>query len=225
MGEHRGGYTASVFDLTPYLDSLKTNELLIAVDNADQHVAPISADFTFMGGIYRNVKLITTQQQHFSMTEDGADGVFVRTSQVNIEKANVSVIARLRNDAAADKDCYVVNTLYAPDGKVVSTQRKRICLLAGQTIQNVMNLQQVKHPILWSPEHPNLYRVKTILIDAENIEIVCRSRWNQSWMYKSIISECVGVSLMLKRGFISMASLISLMECAVIRICAHTELR
>lgn len=167
MGEHRGGYTASVFDLTPYLDSLKTNELLIAVDNADQHVAPISADFTFMGGIYRNVKLITTQQQHFSMTEDGADGVFVRTSQVNIEKANVSVIARLRNDAAADKDCYVVNTLYAPDGKVVSTQRKRICLLAGQTIQNVMNLQQVKHPILWSPEHPNLYRVKTILIDAE----------------------------------------------------------
>lgn len=167
MGEHRGGYTASVFDLTPYLDSLKTNELLITVDNADQHVAPISADFTFMGGIYRNVKLITTQQQHFSMTEDGADGIFVSTSQVNAEKANVSVMARLRNDADVDKDCYVVNTLYAPDGKVVSTQRKRVRLLAGQTVRNVMHLQQVKHPILWSPEHPNLYKVKTMLIDAE----------------------------------------------------------
>ena len=167
MGEHRGGYTASVFDLTPYLDPVKTNDLLITVDNADQHVAPVSANFTFMGGIYRNVKLITAEQQHFSMTEDGADGVFVSTSQVNAEKANVSVMARLRNDAAADKDCYVVNTLYAPDGKVVSTQRKRICLLAGQTIRNVMNLQQVKYPILWSPEHPNLYKVKTMLIDAE----------------------------------------------------------
>lgn len=167
MGEHRGGYTASVFDLTPYLDPVKTNDLLITVDNADQHVAPVSADFTFMGGIYRNVKLITAEQQHFSMTEDGADGVFVSTSQVNAEKANVSVMARLRNDAAADKDCYVVNTLYAPDGKVVSTRRKRICLLAGQTIRNVMNLQQVKYPILWSPEHPNLYKVKTMLIDAE----------------------------------------------------------
>jgi len=74
VGTHRGGYTASVFDLTPYLHSAKTaNEILITVNNADEHVAPISADFTFMGGIYRQVKLITTQQQHFSMTEDGAD--------------------------------------------------------------------------------------------------------------------------------------------------------
>ena len=186
VGKHRGGYTASVFDLTPYLISTKkqelssssappkmgelpkTCELLIVVDNADQQVAPISADFTFMGGIYRNVKLITTQPQHFSMTEDGADGVFVSTSQVSAEKAQLSVKARLCNDAKVAKDCYVVNTLYAPDGKLLSTQKKRIRLLAGQTIQSVMNLPQVKNPILWSPEHPNLYQVKTELLDASS---------------------------------------------------------
>lgn len=180
VGKHRGGYTASVFDLTPYLISTKkhehsasssaanTCELLVAVDNADPQVAPISADFTFMGGIYRNVKLIVTQPQHFSMTEDGADGVFVSTSQVNAEKAQLSVKARLRNDAIVAKDCYLVCTLYAPDGQVLSTQKKRVHLLAGQTIQSVMNLPQVKNPILWSPELPNLYKVRTELLDASS---------------------------------------------------------
>ncbi len=105
IGRHRGGYTASVFDLTPYLNH-ETNELLVTVDNSNQQVAPISADFTFMGGIYRNVKLITTQMQHFSMTEDGADGVFVSTPQVNAERANVSVRARLRNDAPIANECF-----------------------------------------------------------------------------------------------------------------------
>lgn len=182
VGQHRGGYTASVFDLTPYLKStgkpessssktseaskMNTYELLVTVDNADPHVAPISADFTFMGGIYRNVKLLTTQPQHFSMTEDGSDGVFVSTTQVSNAKANISVKTRLRNDASKVKDCYVVNTLYAPDGKLLSTQKKRIRLLARQTIQQAMNLPQVKSPILWSPEHPNLYKVKTELMDA-----------------------------------------------------------
>ncbi len=167
VGTHRGGYTASVFDLTPYLHSAKTaNEILISVNNADEHVAPISADFTFMGGIYRNVKLITTQQQHFSMTEDGADGVFVSATNVSEQKADMTVKCRLRNDDAKSKDCYVVHTLYAPDGKLVGHVQKRVRLNGNQTISLLVNLPQVKAPVLWSPEHPNLYRVKTELLDA-----------------------------------------------------------
>lgn len=170
VGQHRGGYTASVFDLTPYLSTTKnskTADLLITVDNADQQVAPISADFTFMGGIYRNVQLITTQPQHFSMTEDGADGVFVSTTHVSADKASVNVKSRLRNDEAKPKDCIVENTLYAPDGKVVATVKKRIRLGANQTVNALVAFPQVKNPVLWSPEQPNLYRVKTVLLDAE----------------------------------------------------------
>ncbi len=174
VGQHRGGYTASVFDLTPYLmvnaqhsnGNITANELLVTVDNADPHVAPISADFTFMGGIYRNVKLITTRQQHFSMTEDGSDGVFVSTTNVSEDKVEVSVKCRLRNDENQAKDCYVVHTLYAPDGKVVSRTQKRVRLNGQQTLMVQGKLPQVKNPVLWSPEHPMLYRVKTELLDA-----------------------------------------------------------
>ena len=179
VGEHRGGYTASVFDLTPYLkktSGTSTNELVITVDNADQHVAPISADFTFMGGIYRNVKLITTQPQHFSMTEDGSDGVFVSTTNVSAAKADIDVRCRLRNEDAQAKDCYVVHTLYAPDGKVVSTVKKRIRLNGEQTLMVKEMLPQLKNPVLWSPEHPNLYRVKTELMEASKSRTVLDSQ-------------------------------------------------
>ncbi len=166
-GRHRGGYTASVFDLTPYLCG--TDELLIAVDNADPHVAPVSADFTFMGGIYRNVKLMVTRQQHFSMTEDGADGVFVTVSQVNAKRACVSVAARIDNDAATSKDCYVTHTLYAPDGRLLAVRKKHLRIPAGQTIMQQTDLPEVKQPMLWSPEHPHLYRVKTELWDNTSL--------------------------------------------------------
>ncbi len=177
VGKHRGGYTASVFDLTPFLSandaenkawgSKREYELLITVDNADMQVAPISADFTFMGGIYRNVKLITTHAQHFSMTEDGADGVFVSTSHVSADQAEVAVKCRLRNDADQRKDCYVINSLYAPDGRQVAVVKKRVRLQAGQACMMQASFPQVKNPVLWSPEQPQLYRVKTELVDAQ----------------------------------------------------------
>ena len=176
VGKHRGGYTASVFDLTPFLQATskegtasaaqRTYELLITVDNVDMQVAPLSADFTFMGGIYRNVHLITTDLQHFSMTEDGADGIFISTQNVSEKQADVAVKCRLKNDDKRNKDCYVVNTLYAPDGKVVAVTKKKVRLLANQTMTLQANFPQVKNPVLWSPEHPNLYRVKTELLDA-----------------------------------------------------------
>ena len=169
VGEHKGGYTAAVFDLTPYLDlsSGKVNELKVVVDNATQHVTPISADFTFMGGIYRNVKLITTEAQHFSMTEDGSDGVFVCVSNVSDSKASISVKSRLRNEDAKSKTCYLVNSLYAPDGKVVSVTKKQVRLGAGQTLAASHELPQVKNPVLWTPETPSLYRVRTELVGAK----------------------------------------------------------
>lgn len=179
VGKHRGGYTASVFDLTPWLQSgintkradadksLSDNELLVVVDNADQQVAPISADFTFMGGIYRNVKLITTGMQHFSMTEDGADGVFTYVKNVSAQTADVEVKCRLRNEDVKAKNCYVVNTLYTPDGSVASVSKRKVRLLPKQTVWFRTSLAPIKKPVLWSPEQPNLYQLKTELWDAD----------------------------------------------------------
>ena len=49
--------TEFAFDVTPYAVPGK-NRLKVTVCNQDESVAPISADFTFMGGIYRDVWLL-----------------------------------------------------------------------------------------------------------------------------------------------------------------------
>ena len=53
IGSHAGGYTAFIFDITPYIQ--KENVIEITVDNSRKDITPISADFTFWGGIYRDV--------------------------------------------------------------------------------------------------------------------------------------------------------------------------
>ena len=66
-GCHAGGYSAFTFDITEFLNPSNVlsrkksdNTIEITVDNSRQDVTPIMADFTFWGGIYRDVWLIST---------------------------------------------------------------------------------------------------------------------------------------------------------------------
>ena len=86
VGEHAGGYTACSFNITPFLSFDTPNTLAICVDNARQDIAPISGDFTFFGGIYRDVWLTAVPNQHFNLTNHGSDGLFISTPQVSEER-------------------------------------------------------------------------------------------------------------------------------------------
>ena len=68
---HMGGYSAFRTDLT---DDLKDDNLLaIRVDNSDNDtVYPQKADFTFYGGIYRDVTLHVVPAEHFALPANGA---------------------------------------------------------------------------------------------------------------------------------------------------------
>ena len=56
-GNHAGGYSAFILDVTGLIR--KENEIEIIVDNARRDITPLWADFTFWGGIYRDVWLIS----------------------------------------------------------------------------------------------------------------------------------------------------------------------
>lgn len=77
VGAHRGGYSAFQFDLTPWLRE-GSNTLRVLVSNEKDDISyPVSADYTFFGGIYRDVYLIGFDGPHFSMECYGSCGVFV----------------------------------------------------------------------------------------------------------------------------------------------------
>lgn len=62
-----------------YTDVLaKDNLLCVLVDNSENdRVYPQKADFTFYGGLYREVELIITEENHFELVKDGSNGITI----------------------------------------------------------------------------------------------------------------------------------------------------
>ena len=72
LAEHKGGYSTFRVDIT---DALRpsNNILTVTVDNSDNDtVYPQKADFTFYGGIYRDVTLHIVPAAHFALAANGA---------------------------------------------------------------------------------------------------------------------------------------------------------
>ncbi|WHY01694.1 sugar-binding domain-containing protein [Neobacillus sp. DY30] len=72
-----GGYTAFTVDISDHVNYGQKNIVAIRVNNEVKDSAPLSADFTFFGGIYRSVNLIVTDQTHIDVEDDGSNGVYV----------------------------------------------------------------------------------------------------------------------------------------------------
>ncbi len=76
LAHHEGGYSTFRVDLTDALE--EDNVLTVSVDNSDNdRVYPQKADFTFYGGLYRDVNLITVPAEHFELLKDGTPGIKV----------------------------------------------------------------------------------------------------------------------------------------------------
>ena len=90
LAHHDGGYSTWRVNLT---DSLKAgdNALAIVVDNApNDRVYPQMADFTFYGGLYRDVYIVTVAETHFDLDYYGAPGIKI-TPEIAGKDAKVEV--------------------------------------------------------------------------------------------------------------------------------------
>lgn len=89
LASHQGGYSAFRVELTEHLRD--SNELAISVDNSDNDIIyPQKADFTFYGGLYRNVNLILVPEVHFDLSYCGAPGIKV-TPVVDLHTGSAQV--------------------------------------------------------------------------------------------------------------------------------------
>lgn len=76
LAHHEGGYAAFRCDITDVLEEV--NLVCVTVDNAaNDRVYPQKADFTFYGGLYRDVNLICVPEIHFALLKDGTPGIKV----------------------------------------------------------------------------------------------------------------------------------------------------
>jgi beta-galactosidase len=165
VGSHVGGYTACIVDITEYIR--KENLIEITVDNGRKDITPISADFTFWGGIYRDVWLISTPKQHFNMSNMGSDGIFISTPVVNEKRGVLKVKCEVTNDSH-ESSILEVSAIYSPQGKLLQTIKQKQKLKSGETYIFENTSGAIESPDLWSPETPSLYLVKTTLVDPKS---------------------------------------------------------
>ena len=153
---HDGGYSTFRADITDYLKD-GDNKLIVNVDNGvNDRVYPQKADFTFYGGIYRDVALIVLNKNHFCMDYYGSIGLNVVPTIQNedLSKCKIAVTS-----FTTGKGIPVVK-IYDMDGKEV---------LHEQVGKNVVF--DMDDPHLWNGiKDPYLYTAKAFLVDDESGE-------------------------------------------------------
>ena len=109
---HDGGYSTWRVNIT---DALTENtEIALIVDNSiNETVYPQMADFTFYGGVYRDVNLICVNDAHFDLDYYGGPG-FMITPTVDGKNAKVEVEAFVKN---LKENQTLVYTIYDADEK------------------------------------------------------------------------------------------------------------
>lgn len=168
VGNHKGGYTAFNFNISEFIDYDASNLIEVAVDNSyNPNIPPLDADFTFYGGIYRDVELITLPKQHFSLNDYASDGFYVNYYNVSKEKAGIEVDIIIEN-AASKKEKTVLNVvLFDTEGNKIKTHSETLSLKSNSNNDVKVRLPEVLNPELWSPENPYLYKLKLTLTTKE----------------------------------------------------------
>ncbi len=167
LAHHDGGYSTWRCDIT---EEISFNTMLvITVDNApNDRVYPQMADFTFYGGLYRDVNIIGVSDSHFDLDYYGGPGVKV-TPVVDGSNANVEVEVYVTNGKLGQALTY---TLLDAEGNTVATA-SGTDTKANFTIENVH---------LWNGrKDPYLYTAKVTLeedgkvLDTVTARFGCRS--------------------------------------------------
>ena len=160
LAHHDGGYSTWRVDFTDEIQD--ETEIAIFVDNSpNERVYPQMADFTFYGGLYRNVNLIGVPATHFDLDYYGGKGLKI-TPVVDGKNANVEVEVFVADLQDGDE---LVYTIYDKDEKELM-QVKSTEKIANFTIENARLWNGRKDPYLYCCE-------VEIVRSGEAIDAVC----------------------------------------------------
>ena len=155
LASHDGGYSTWRVDIT---DSLEAKNLFaIAVDNApNDRVYPQMADFTFYGGLYRDVNIVCVSESHFDLEYYGGPGLKI-------------------TPVMEGKDAKVEIETFVSNGKIGQELKYTVCDAKGNTVyETVANDTKVNFVIadahLWhGRKDPYLYTAKVELMEEGTV--------------------------------------------------------
>lgn len=158
VARHDGGYSTFRADVTALLAD--SNELIVEADNSkNDRVYPQKADFTFYGGIYRDVSLLVVSRNHIALGYLGGPGVQI-TPTVNGANADIEVKTWMEGDGEVEF------SIYDAAGAEVLTGKGRDTTVT------------LEHPHLWDGvRDPYLYTCAVRLVLNGEVQDEVRQRF------------------------------------------------
>lgn len=161
-GHHDGGYTGFTIPISEFINWKGDNQIEVRVDNShNKHIPPLTADFTFYGGIYRDVWLQVNDAIHFNTADHGSKGIYITTPVVNKKQASVDIKGTIVNDGSVNALLKVHTIIRDKKGKKVADVSSSLQLNAGASQEFNQSIPNIKNPHCWSPEDPYLYTAVT----------------------------------------------------------------
>ncbi|WP_259461134.1 glycoside hydrolase family 2 TIM barrel-domain containing protein [Microbacterium sp. CGR2] len=158
-GQRPNGYTPFRTALDPFLRYGETNTIRV---DARTHE---DSRWYSGAGIHRDVVLEVTELVHIEQS-----GLRITTPDIDEQRAVIAVVTPVKNDSITTATVRVRTELRAPDGSVVASDSAPVTL--RPTASSVVRQRlYVTKPALWGVDTPNLYVARTILEDADHIQL------------------------------------------------------
>lgn len=150
---HEGGYSTFRADITELCKKEGENLLVVACSNEyKDSVYPQSADFTFYGGLYRGVNLISVPDAHFDLEYYGGPGIQVTPKPCECGGATFELVSRVKN---ADENFTVMYSIADAEGNEVAS--------AVRPADDTKVTVYVPDVTRWDIDNPYLYTVTATL--------------------------------------------------------------
>ena len=154
LGTHKGGFSTFRYDLTPAMKKTG-NVLTVVVTNGISDIYPQTADFTFYGGLYRDVNFIEVNDAHFDLLKHGTDAVFVTPHCSGKTRVDLFPV-----NAAG---CTLIVELKDAEGNVVGTG-------SAEAEAHAHVIIDIKNPHLWQGmEDPYCYTATSSIVKGDEV--------------------------------------------------------
>lgn len=178
-GESNCGFALYRVFLNPFI-KLGDNMITIVVDNSQkENVYPLLADFSFYGGLYRDVNLVVAEALHFDLMDGSKDGIYISQREIGENIFEFRVSGNIINELDEEKNVRVEVILLDKEKNIVLNKSIDVKVLKKSKFKLTEN---IVHPNLWMGiENPYLYKVDCklyvdgIIYDQRTIEFGFRT--------------------------------------------------
>ena len=150
-GSQHYGYAPFVIDLTDLVAFGAENRITV---NLNTSMQPNSRWYTG-AGLYRSVHLLHGPKVHIA-----PDGIFARTEEVADGYAFLKIETEICNDTAENRLAEAEVFLIREDSGETAATAKQVVHINARSRETARVSLNVRDPLLWDADHPNLYRVR-----------------------------------------------------------------